>query len=80
MTAPTDEATIIKRRIEAAVMQAKMNADLHGGTDATAAADLMCAFVLVSVSNGADPDRARDAMWNHAKACVADFWPQGRKQ
>jgi len=69
-----NEATITKRRIEACVMQAQMNARNHGGDNATAAADLMCAFVLLSVKSGATADAARDAMWDHAKACVADFW------
>ena len=74
----TDEATIIKRRIEASAMQAQMNAQNHGGDNATAAADLMCAFVLIAVRTGTDPERARDAMWEHAKACVADFWPDAK--
>ena len=69
-----DNATITKRRIEACVMQAQMNARNNGGDKATASADLMCAFVLIAVKSGADPDRARDAMWEHAKAAVADFW------
>lgn len=70
-----DEATITKRRIEACVMQSQMNARNNGGDNATASADLMCAFVLIAVKSGADPDRARDAMWEHAKAAVSDFWP-----
>jgi hypothetical protein len=70
-----DQATITKRRIEACVTQAQMNAKTHGGDNATAAADLMCAFVLVAVKSGAEPEKARAAMWDHAKACVADFWP-----
>lgn len=72
-----DDATITKRRIEACVMQAQMNARNNGGDNATAAADLMCAFVLLSIKSGARPDAAKDAMWDHAKACVADFWPNG---
>lgn len=74
------EETLIKRRIEAAVMGAQANAFNHVGDNATAAADLMCAFVLVSVKSGATPDAALDAMWDHAKAAVADFWPEGRLQ
>lgn len=73
-----DEPTIIKRRIEACAMQAQMNARNHGGDNATAAADLMCAFVLLAVKSGGDPERARAAMWDHAKACVADFWPDAK--
>ena len=73
----TDESATIKRRIEAAVMGAQMNARNHGGDNATAAADLMCAFVLIAVKSGADPDRALSAMWDHAKATVGDFWPSG---
>lgn len=70
-----DEATLTKRRIEACVMQAQKNAQTHGGDNATAAADLMCAFVLIAVKSGADPEKARAAMWDHAQACVSDFWP-----
>lgn len=73
-----DEETITKRRIEACVAQAQMNARNHGHDNATAAADLMCAFVLLSAKSGADPERALAAMWDHAKAAVADFWPDGR--
>lgn len=70
-----DQAMLIKRRIEACVTQARLNAQRHGGDDATAAADLMCAFVLITTAVGADPERARDAMWESAKGAVADFWP-----
>lgn len=70
-----DEATVAKRRIEACLAQAQINARSTNGDAATAAADLMCAFVLLTVKSGADPDRAREAMWENAKACVADFWP-----
>lgn len=68
-----DEATLIKRRIESCVMQAQMNAAHHGGDVATASADLLCAFVLLSVKSGADPDKALAAMWDHAKVVVPDF-------
>lgn len=74
----TDEPTLTKRRIEACAMQAQMNAKKHGGDNATAAADLMCAFVMVSRISGADPDRAKAAMWEHAKAACADFFPDER--
>lgn len=73
-----DDATITKRRIEAAVMGAQVNANNHGGDNATACADLMCAFVLVATKSGADPDKALAAMWEHAKAAVSDFWPNGK--
>jgi len=73
-----DEATITKRRIEACVMQAQMNAQNHGGDNATAAADLMCAFVLLATKSGAGPEQALAAMWEHAKVCVSDFWPDQR--
>lgn len=75
---PEQEATRIKRRIEASATQAQLNAQNHGGNNATAAADLMCAFVLLSVKSGADPDRALAAIWDNAKAAVADFWPAGK--
>lgn len=73
-----DDSEITKRRVEACVTQALMNAKTHGGDNATAAADLACAFVLLSVGSGADPDKAHTAMWDHAKACVGDFWPNGQ--
>jgi hypothetical protein len=73
-----DDPTIIKRRIEAAVMGAQVNARNYGGDNATAGADLMCAFVLVATKSGANPDKALAAMWDHAKATVSDFWPQGK--
>lgn len=76
MTDRLDDATIIAARIEASAKQAMMNAEMHGGDVATASADLLCAFVLLSVKSGADPDRCMDLMWDHAKACVADFWPE----
>lgn len=74
----TDEATLIKRRIEACVAQATMNAHNHGGTNTTAAADLICAFVLLSIKSGGDPERVLEDIWEHAKAAVADFWPDQR--
>ena len=70
-----DDETLTKRRIEACARQAVLNATAHGGDKATAAADLMCAFVLIAHKSSADPERALAAMWDHAKACVADFWP-----
>lgn len=73
-----DEPTIIKRRVEACAMQAQMNARNHGGDNATAAADLMCAFVLTAVKSGGDPEKALAAMWEHAKVVVADFWPDAK--
>lgn len=75
-----DDATLTKRRIEACVIQAQKNANNHGGDNATAAADLMCAFVLISVKSGGDPERTLAAMWEHAKAAVDDFWPKGKVQ
>lgn len=75
-----ENPTITKRRIEACATQALLNARNHGGDTATAAADLMCAFVLISKSAGAPPDIALKAMWDHAKAAVADFWPEGKLQ
>jgi hypothetical protein len=74
----TDDATIIKRRIEACTMQAQMNARNHGGDNATAAADLMCAFVLLSVKSGTTPEAALKAMFDNAKVVVADFSPDAR--
>lgn len=72
------DPTIIKRRVEACVMQAQVNARNFGGDNATAAADLMCAFVLITVKSGGAPDKAVAAMLDHAKAVVADFWPDAR--
>lgn len=74
----SDSTTTIKRRIEACVMQAQVNARNFGGDNATAAADLICAFVLISVKSGGPPDKTLAAMWDHAKATVSDFWPEAR--
>ena len=73
-----NDATVIKRRIEACVMQAQVNARNFGGDNATAAADLMCAFVLLSVKSGTSPEKALAAMWENSKLVVADFWPDAR--
>jgi hypothetical protein len=35
----------------------------------------MCGLVLIAAKSGSDPDDALKAMWDHAKACVSDFWP-----
>ena len=70
----------IKKRIEALAVTAQLNAQNIGGDNATAAADLMCAFVLISMRSGATPDKAIDAMRAHAVATCADFFGrQGRK-
>ena len=63
-----------KKRIEAIVAQAVTNATTHGGDNATAAADIMCAFVLLCVGCRSNPEKARDAMWDHALATVDDWW------
>ena len=73
-----NNATVIKRRVEACVMQAQVNARNFGGDNATAAADLMCAFVLLCAKSGAPPENAIAAMLDHAKATVADYWPEAR--
>jgi len=73
-----DEATLTMRRIEACVMQAQVNAQADGGDNATTGADLICAFILLSVKSGADPDRALAAMWDHGKSAVAAFWLDAR--
>ena len=70
--------TIIKRRIEACVMQSQVNARNHGGDNATAAADLMCAFVLITAKSGGNPERALKAIWENAKTTVDCFWPDAK--
>lgn len=72
----SDEATLIKRRVEALVTQAQMNAVGHGGDAATAAADLMTAFVLLTTKCGGSPDVAVTTMLPHSKATVGAFWPE----
>lgn len=74
-----DDPDKIKNRIEACTMQAMMNAEIHKGDVATASADLLCAFVLLSVKSGAPPDKCLEVMWDNAKAVVADFWPDARR-
>lgn len=64
----------IKARAEALVLQATLNADSTGGDHATAAADLMMAFVLLSSRSGASPERCIEAMGAHAIASCRAFW------
>ena len=74
------ETKAIMTRIEALTMMAGVNAANCGGDAAKAAADLMCAFVLTAMRNGADPDRAIEAMRDHAVAACNDFWgPRGKR-
>lgn len=62
------------------MVTASLNARNQGGDDATAAADLMCAFVLISMRNGGRPDVSVETMKPHAIAACKDFWgPKGRK-
>lgn len=55
-----------------------MNAHNHGRDNATAAADLISAFVLISVKSGWPPDRALAVSWEKAKEIVAILWPDER--
>lgn len=72
---------IIKRRIEALVMGAQINAQNHGGDNATAAMDLLCALALISTKSGAALDKVLSpAQVANAKEVVADFWPNQRLQ
>lgn len=65
-------------QIEAAALGAQVNAYNHGGDNADAAMTLLCAFALLSVRAGVEPDVAMAKAWEHAKGAVADFWPKGR--
>lgn len=79
MTDRHDEEAI-KKRIEALVVTASLNARNQGGDAATAAADLMCAFVLITMRSGGRPEAAIEAMARHAIAACTDFWGnKGRK-
>jgi hypothetical protein len=71
----TDPQTLAKRRIEACVTQSQMNARNHGGDNAEAAMDLLCAFALIVGKSGGDADAALSKAWTNAKVVVADFWP-----
>lgn len=73
------EMALSKIRIEAHVDQAQMKASCDGGDTSTAAADLLCAFLLITVKAEVDPENARDALWDHAKVLVAEFWPDDKK-
>lgn len=74
------ESDAIMKRVEALVLMATLNAQNHGGDTATAAADLMCAFVLISMRSGANPDRTIEIMKPNAIAACTDFWgAKGRK-
>lgn len=72
------DARLTKRRIEACVKQAQMNARTMGGDNATAAMDLLCAFVLICNKTGAPVDQVLVATIGHAIICVDDFWPKER--
>ncbi|RWR26827.1 hypothetical protein D2T29_19825 [Sinirhodobacter populi] len=80
MTDQIEDPKITMRRIEALGTMAVINANNSGGDNATAAADLMCAFVLMAMHNGADPDRALAAMWEHAKVACDDWWGAERRK
>lgn len=74
------EADAIKARAERLVLEATVYAGLTNGDNATAAADLMIAFVLLSMRSGAKPERAIEAMGNHAIAACTSFWGEdGRR-
>lgn len=77
--APADdieaEGERVKDRIEAAMVTASLNANHDAEGGAAAAMDLLCAFVRLAARHGADPDRALEASWPHAKAAVEAFWP-----
>mgnify|MGYP000361856130 CR=1 FL=1 len=74
------KAKAIIQRAEYHVRWAQHNATRHGGDDATAAADLMMAFVLISIRNGADPDRAIDAMRHDAIAACSLLWDRNGRR
>lgn len=75
-----DQATLTKRRIEACARQAQMNAKNHGGDNATAIMDLICAVMLLAKVSGGDPDDVIATAKGHARACVDDFFPEGKLQ
>lgn len=75
----TDPAAAAKRRIEACVMQATLNAKAAGEDTATAAADLLCAFILMTRGAGANHDDALKTCWAPLNGAVADWWPDARK-
>ena len=62
------------RRAEALVMSAQINAANHKGDAATAAADLMMAFVLLTTRCGSDPRQANEVIIDNAIIACADFW------
>lgn len=75
-----DQATLTKRRIEACARQAQMNAKNHGGDNATAIMDLLCAIALLAKMSGGDFERLIAVAKNPARACVDDFFPEGKLQ
>jgi len=68
------EPSVIMARIKALAAAAEINASNHGGDRATAAADLMCAFVLISMRAEADPKKAADVMLPNAIGACHDFF------
>ncbi|RBO54686.1 hypothetical protein DSD19_04735 [Rhodovulum sp. BSW8] len=80
MPDPASDTAKIMARIEALVMTAAVNAANTGGDHATAATDLMCAFVLISMRMGTPPEEAIEISSQNAIAACRDFWGQtGRK-
>ena len=74
-----DKNEIIMKRIEALGAMAIINANNTGGDNATAAMDLLCAFVLMAMRNGNDPDRNLAVTWDHAKAACDGWWGGERR-
>lgn len=68
------ETDRIKRRAEALVLTATTNAQRLGGDNATAAADLMMAFVLLTMRSGGGPKKAIEVMGDNAIAACEAFW------
>lgn len=64
------DTMLIKARIGACADQARLNAHNHGGDDAEALNDLLCAFALICQQNGADPEAAIQSAWPHCQRAV----------
>lgn len=68
-----------KRRIEACVMQAQLNAASAGEDNAVAAADLLCAFILLIRRAGSDPQKSLETCWTPLNGAVTAWWPETQR-
>lgn len=81
MTQAEIDAAVMKRRIEALVSAAKLNAKATGHDDLDRARrDLICAFFLVALERSPTPDTTLETILVDAKIALAWFYATAEKQ